>query len=224
MRLSKALVTILLVLVAFNARPSAQTPRRGRFVAGEILVKFRPGANASAKADAHRQGGGSPLNEIARTGVQRVAVPAGAESAAIARYRQNPNVLYSEPNFIRSVPAPSALAPAAPVVPGDHNFKEQWALHNTGQEFYCIPWVGGDLCFYVGTPGADIDAPEAWAISTGSPAVGVAVIDTGIDYTHPDLAANYAGGYYLLQPHPPPPHAHGQPPHPSRTPRPPTEH
>jgi thermitase len=211
MRLSKALVTILLVLVAFDARPSAQTPRRGRFIAGEILVKFRPGANASAKADAHRQGGGSRLNEITRTGVQRVAVPAGGESAAIARYRQNPNVLYSEPNFIRSVPSPNALAPAAPVVPGDHNFKEQWALHNTGQEFYCIPWIGGDLCFYVGTPDADIDAPEAWAISTGSPAVGVAVIDTGIDYTHPDLAANYAGGYdfFNLDADPMDDHGHG---------------
>src|SRR3954464_11121626 len=110
MRLSKALVTILFVLVAFCWGPSAQTPRRGRFVADEILVKFRPGANASAKADVHRQGGGSPLNEFGRTGVQRVAVPAGGESAAIARYRQNPNVVYSEPNFIRSVPAPNALA------------------------------------------------------------------------------------------------------------------
>ena len=210
MRLSKALVTLLLLLLAFDARPSAQTPRRGRFVAGEILVKFRPGANASAKADAHRQGGGSLLNEIARTGVQRVAVPAGSEAAAIARYRQNPNVLYSEPNFIRSVPAPNALAPAAPVVPGDHHFKEQWALHNTGQEFYCIPWIGGDLCFYVGTPDADIDAPQAWAISTGNP-IGVAVIDTGIDYTHPDLAANYAGGYdfFNLDDDPMDDHGHG---------------
>ena len=210
MRLSKAFLTLLLLLVAFDARPSAQTPRRGRFVAGEILVKFRPGANGSAKADAHRQGGGSLLKEITRTGVQRVAVPAGSEAAAIARYRQNPNVLYSEPNFIRSVPAPNALAPSAPVVPGDHNFKEQWALHNTGQEFYCIPWIGGDLCFYVGTPDADIDAPEAWAISTGNP-IGVAVIDTGIDYTHPDLAANYAGGYdfFNLDDDPMDDHGHG---------------
>ena len=211
MRLSKALITVVLLVVAFDARPSAQPPRRGRFVDGEILVKFRPGANASAKADAHRQGGGSPLSEIMRTGVQRIAVPRGGEAAAMARYRQNPNVLYSEPNFIRSVPAPNALAPAAPVVPGDHNFKEQWALHNTGQEFYCIPWIGGDLCFYVGTPDADIDAPEAWAISTGSPAVSVAVIDTGIDYTHPDLAANYAGGYdfFNLDADPMDDHGHG---------------
>ena len=48
-------VAVMLLVVAFDARPSAQPPRRGRFVAGEILVKFRPDANASAKADAHRQ-------------------------------------------------------------------------------------------------------------------------------------------------------------------------
>ena len=194
MRLSRAIAALALVAFTFTVHSSAQTPGAGRFVAGEIVVKFRPGASANAKADAHRGAGGTQLAEIARTGLQRVAVRAGDESAAVARYRRNPNVLYAEPNFVRSIPAPANHSSGAELVPGDHYFDEQWALHNTGQLFYCFPWIDGDLCFYIGTAGADIDAPEAWGVSTGN-AVTVAIIDSGIDYTHPDLVANYIGGY-----------------------------
>ncbi len=66
----------------------------------------------------------------------------------------------------------------------DEFFGLLWGLENTGQE------VHGDR----GTPDADIDGSEAWAVSTGAGAT-VYEADTGIDYTHPDLAANYAGGY-----------------------------
>ena len=61
-------------------------------------------------------------------------------------------------------------------VPNDPQFSQQWALANTGQSG--------------GTPGDDIDATQAWNITTGSRNVVVAVIDSGVDYTDPDLAAN----------------------------------
>ena len=57
---------------------------------------------------------------MARTGVQLVGVAAGDESAAIARYQRNPNVLYAEPNFIRSIPVPLSHTPGSEVVPGDY--------------------------------------------------------------------------------------------------------
>jgi subtilisin family serine protease/subtilase family serine protease len=190
----KAFVAVILVVSALSARSSSQTIGAGAFVAGEILVRFRPGAAAGARAAAHTQAGGTPQTMIDRTRVQRVRVPAGGELAAIARYLRNPNVVSAEPNFLRTIPLPTAETSGVPVVPGDYYFAEQWGFHNTGQEFYCLDWVFGDLCFYAGVPDADIDAPEAWAVSTGASDVTVAVIDSGIDYNHPDLAANYAGG------------------------------
>jgi subtilisin family serine protease len=75
---------------------------------------------------------------------------------------------YVEPDFIRTT---SRVANDPRYVSG-----ELWGLHNTGQEG--------------GTADADIDAPEAWDLLTGAPSVVVAVIDTGVRYTHEDLAAN----------------------------------
>ena len=75
-------------------------------------------------------------------------------------------VKYAEPDYLVHTS----------VTPNDNDYSELWGLHNTGQ-------TGG-------TADADIDAPEAWDITTGSRNIIVAVIDTGVDYTHTDLAAN----------------------------------
>ncbi|MEX2558280.1 MAG: S8 family peptidase, partial [Pirellulales bacterium] len=77
-----------------------------------------------------------------------------------------PGFRYVEPNFVVGVGA----------TPNDPAYPKLYALNNTGQ-------TGG-------TPDADIDAPEAWDLATGSTSVIVGVIDTGVDYTHPDLAQN----------------------------------
>ena len=61
-------------------------------------------------------------------------------------------------------------------MPNDPSFVDQWGLRNTGQSG--------------GTRGGDIAAVAAWDVTTGSSSVVVAIIDTGIDYNHPDLAAN----------------------------------
>ena len=75
-------------------------------------------------------------------------------------YKQNPDVEYAEPNYIIK----------ATNTPNDPNFSVLWGLDNTND--------------------TDIDAPEAWDIHTGDGNVIIAIIDTGIDYSHADLSAN----------------------------------
>ena len=85
----------------------------------------------------------------------------------IASLKESPFVEYVEPDNLRY---------ARDSFPNDPSFDGQWSLHNTGQSG--------------GTVDADIDASEAWDLTTGSPLVIVAVIDSGIDYNHEDLRAN----------------------------------
>ena len=68
--------------------------------------------------------------------------------------------------------------------PQDPKFEKLWGLYNTGQE------AVGDMPPMIGVSGVDIDALKAWDITTGDKNVKVAVIDTGVDYNHPDLKEN----------------------------------
>lgn len=78
--------------------------------------------------------------------------------------------------FSVAVLVSAGVAYAGPWVPDDPLFTRQWPLHNVGQ--------GGR------TVDADVDAPEAWRYTRGSPRVTIAVLDDGFDTHHPDLAPN----------------------------------
>jgi subtilisin family serine protease len=136
------------------------------YVPGEILIKFTPGARGLEKASARAQVNALKLRTF-RSGAEHWRLgPGQGVGRAVERLGRNPNVQYVEPNYILT----------ADVIPNDPRFDELWGMRNTGQ-------TGG-------TADADIDADMAWGVSTGSHSVLVAVIDTGIDYNHPDLAAN----------------------------------
>src|SRR5437660_625760 len=69
-------------------------------------------------------------------------------------------------------------------------FSLQWGDSNQGQPVPAQTIEETVGAPEAGTPGADDKAVNAWQVTTGSRSVVVAVVDTGVDYTHPDLAAN----------------------------------
>jgi subtilisin family serine protease len=177
-----ASVLLLAAVAAVVAIARPNNHRRLRLRAGEVvdltqepkyrtdrvLVRFRSGTTLASMSVAHAVVQGEVAREFRSVPRLQVVHLGGGVSvqAALRMYRQNPAVLYAEPDYIVKIDT----------TPNDPQFTSQWNLHNTGQNS--------------GTPGADIHAPEAWDITTGSSNVVVGVIDTGADYTHPDLAAN----------------------------------
>jgi subtilisin family serine protease len=99
-----------------------------------------------------------------------------APTDVIAQLRGDPRVRIAEPDYI---------VHTTDTIPNDQYFPYLWGLRNIGQGDY-----GYTTCTTCSTVGADISATKAWDLTTGSSQVIVAVIDTGVDYTHPDLAPN----------------------------------
>ena len=95
----------------------------------------------------------------------------------------NPNFIYSIVNPIKEIVFNSIINPPQNLsTPNDPRFGELWGLNNTGSN--------DSGSSRNGVEGADIGAMEVWDLTRGSREVRVAVIDTGVDYRHPDLAAN----------------------------------
>jgi len=144
-------------------RPTPQT------VPGELLVGFRSDVSAADQQKILKGVGADEKTSFKKIHGSLAHVASGDVDAAIAKLQQDPRVRYAEPNYVITIAA----------LPNDPAFGNTWGLNNTGQTINGSP----------GTPDADIDAPEAWNVTTGSSNVTVAVIDTGVDWSHPDLSS-----------------------------------
>jgi len=150
------------------------------YVPGEIIVRYKADVSGSAVARSLSEKGATRLGSLNKLNIHFVALPreTGVEDA-LDTYRKDPNVLYAEPNY---------RVHALSTFPNERNldeFKQQWGLNNTGPSGPAIGPSG-----LKGTDNADINAPEAWDIQTGSSSTVIAVLDTGMDLNHEDLSAH----------------------------------
>jgi subtilisin family serine protease len=153
---------LLIVLLGFVFSAQVKQERKIESVPGEFIVKWKPGIVDTSISTMSA----NTVSSFPEIGVTLVRQAPGAVSVLADQLRGDPRVEYVEPNYIYR----------ASGTPNDPRFNELWGMNNTGQ-------TGG-------SNDADIDATEAWDTQTGSDSTLIAVIDTGVDYNHPDLAAN----------------------------------
>ncbi|MBL4765846.1 MAG: S8 family serine peptidase [Colwellia sp.] len=177
MKAKLSALTLALIPVLANASITLSSTQSPTYKSDSVIVVYKDGASkfdrgaarsiVQAKIfDLNNDEVDDKYRNLKKGRMAKFKLNSISVEDALEKLRKNPAVLYAEPDYIVH----------ASVMPDDSSFSELWGLNNTGQ-------TGG-------VDDADIDAPEAWDISTGSHDVIVGIIDTGVDYTHPDLMAN----------------------------------
>ncbi len=139
-------------------------------VPGELIVRFAEDVDEEARKEALATGNLTELQSLDEIDAKILETDPDNLEFVLAELSLDPRILYAEPNYLLSIDS----------VPEDPQYPLQWSLDNTGQVVEGNP----------GIPDADIDAPEAWEITTGDPGVIVAVIDSGVNFNHPEFGGN----------------------------------
>ena len=171
------IVVCTLTLLAAGIPTAAAHPAIA-YIEGEAIVTFKTGVDlptAQAALDRHSAPMAKHFAELSKLRHRHMGLVRAKNrttAALLAELQKDPTVEVAEPNYLRWV---------TDTVPNDSLFPLLWALQNTSQS------VNGA----VGTSGDDIKFIPAWGLAMPSTnPVVVATIDTGIDFTHPDLVSN----------------------------------
>lgn len=174
--MSRSAFCLLILLCAPQPAVSfaATAPGAAPFVADQLIVGFREASSAPARRAAHESLGAVAFEPLGQWRMDLVTFPVGADLDELERaYLARGEVEFAHPNWIGEG--------GGGIVPNDTWYPAQWQWNNTGQSG--------------GTAGADIEAEAGWAISTGSPGIVVAILDSGIDSDHPEFAGRILPGW-----------------------------
>lgn len=144
-----------------TSRPLPAIFSTGAYVADELIVRFKPSAQAIQIEECLRGVDVQIHGEIEELRSLVLKVESGGLGKTFSNILGCPGVMYVEPNF---------LLQATDTIPNDPNWGLQYGLIN-------------------------IRAPQGWDLATGSDSVTIAIIDTGVDYGHLDLASKLVAGY-----------------------------
>ena len=185
-------MTLMSAVAAVFATPAFATAPLADHVPGELIVKLRDGKFNAFMADKSIKG--VAVNRSVKVSFGDFVVVKTDNTKSLKSHidslNKNLNVEYAEPNYIYSINTDGSIldhmasadydAYTSPV--NDPKYGKLWGLNNRGDN---------DPTGTTGKAGADISAEKAWeSFGVGSKAVKIAVIDTGVDYTHPDLKNN----------------------------------
>ena len=163
---SKSTASILVTALLVAAGSASGGQNRPQFVPDELIIKFRDGVTLDRVTSILGDIQASTIRRFRLNPIYHVRLPEGSRARVEKALSALTEVAYVERNHLRYTD----------LVPNDPMAGNLWGLNNTGQ-------TGG-------TPDADIDAPEAWDITTGDSNLVVAIIDSGLDMDHEDIAAN----------------------------------